>query len=70
VVIDCGAGSRTGIRGSGHATRARARLSTKLLEVLPEGLNKFFFATSGTEANEAAFKIARMFTGKNKIISR
>jgi taurine--2-oxoglutarate transaminase len=54
----------------GHATRARARLSTKLLEVLPEGLNKFFFATSGTEANEAAFKIARMFTGKNKIISR
>ena len=54
----------------GHATSARARLSKKLLEVLPEGLNKFFFATSGTEANEAAFKIARMFTGKNKIISR
>ena len=38
--------------------------------MLPEGLNKFFFATSGTEANEAAFKIARMVTGKNKIISR
>ena len=54
----------------GYATRARARLSEKLLEVLPEGLNKFFFATSGTEANEAAFKIARMFTGKTKIISR
>ena len=42
----------------------------RLLEVLPAGLNKFFFATSGTEANEAAFKIARMVTGKNKIISR
>jgi taurine--2-oxoglutarate transaminase len=54
----------------GFATSARARLSQKLLEVLPEGLNKFFFATSGTEANEAAFKIARMFTGRNKIISR
>jgi taurine--2-oxoglutarate transaminase len=54
----------------GHATRSRARLSQKLLEVLPEGLNKFFFATSGTEANEAAFKIARMYTGKTKIISR
>ncbi|MGD0738493.1 MAG: aminotransferase class III-fold pyridoxal phosphate-dependent enzyme, partial [Terracidiphilus sp.] len=54
----------------GYATDARARLSTKLLEVLPEGLNKFFFTTSGTEANEAAFKIARMVTGKNKIISR
>src|ERR1700739_5027462 len=54
----------------GYATSARARLSAKLLEVLPEGLNKFFFATSGTEANEAAFKIARMYTGRNKIISR
>jgi taurine---2-oxoglutarate transaminase len=54
----------------GYATDARARLSNKLLEVLPAGLNKFFFATSGTEANEAAFKIARMVTGKTKIISR
>jgi taurine---2-oxoglutarate transaminase len=54
----------------GYATKARARLSVKLLEVLPDGLNKFFFATSGTEANEAAFKIARMYTGKSKIISR
>lgn len=54
----------------GYATTSRARLSKKLLEVLPEGLDKFFFATSGTEANEAAFKIARMYTGKTKIISR
>lgn len=54
----------------GFATRARVRLSEKLHEVLPAGLTKFFFATSGTEANEAAFKIARMFTGKTKIISR
>ena len=54
----------------GYATDSRARLSAKLLEVLPEGLTKFFFATSGTEANEAAFKIARMYTGKTKIISR
>ena len=54
----------------GYATAARARLSLKLLEVLPAGLNKFFFATGGAEANEAAFKIARMFTGKTKIISR
>ena len=54
----------------GYATSARAKLSAKLLEVLPAGLEKFFFATSGTEANEAAFKIARMYTGKNKIISR
>ena len=54
----------------GFATTIRAELSKLLLEVLPEGLEKFFFTTSGTEANEAAFKIARMFTGKTKIIAR
>jgi taurine--2-oxoglutarate transaminase len=52
------------------ATQARAELSQLLLEVLPAGLTKFFFTTSGTEANEAAFKIARMVTGKTKIIAR
>ena len=55
--------------GPVYATEARARLSAKLLEVLPTGLEKFFYATSGTEANEAAFKIARMVTGKSKIIA-
>jgi taurine--2-oxoglutarate transaminase len=54
----------------GYATSARAELSELLLQVLPQGLSKFFFTTSGTEANEAAFKIARMVTGKTKIISR
>lgn len=54
----------------GYATNARAELSKLLLEVLPKGITKFFFTTSGTEANEAAFKIARMYTGKTKIIAR
>ncbi|HUI09703.1 MAG TPA: aminotransferase class III-fold pyridoxal phosphate-dependent enzyme [Bacteroidota bacterium] len=51
-------------------TAARASLALRLLDVLPGGLERFFFTTSGTEANEAAFKIARMVTGKSKIISR
>ncbi len=54
----------------GYATTARAELSRLLLEILPPSLNKFFFTTSGTDANEAAFKIARMYTGKHKIIAR
>src|ERR1043166_1558008 len=54
----------------GFATGVRAELSTLLLDVLPRGLEKFFYTTSGTEANEAAFKIARMYTGKTKIIAR
>lgn len=43
------------------ATEARARAARALLGIMPEGLTKFFFSTSGTEANEAAVKIARLF---------
>ena len=44
-----------------------------LLEVMPKGLEVFFFSTSGTEANEMAVKTVRMYfagKGKYKIISR
>jgi taurine---2-oxoglutarate transaminase len=54
----------------GFATEPRARLSAALLEVLPNGLNRFFFSTSGTEANEAALKIARAATGRSKVVAR
>lgn len=56
--------------GPQFATTARAELSALLLEVLPKGLTKYFFTTSGTEANEAAIRMARLVTGKYKIISR
>lgn len=51
-------------------TDVRNELTEALLGVMPTGLENFFYATSGTEANEAAMKIARMYTGKYKIISR
>src|SRR5580658_928015 len=54
----------------GYTTDVRAELSQLLLEVLPQGLDKFFFNPSGTESNEAAMKIARLFTGKSKIVAR
>jgi taurine--2-oxoglutarate transaminase len=54
----------------GFATEARARLGEKIAEVTPGNLSKTFFSTSGTEAVEAAIKIARMYTGKQKVISR
>ncbi|WP_437950908.1 aminotransferase class III-fold pyridoxal phosphate-dependent enzyme [Sorangium sp. So ce296] len=53
-----------------HTCEVRVRAAQKLLEVMPKGLDKFFFATSGTEANEAAIKMARLYTGKHKIIAR
>ena len=54
----------------GFATEARARASLALLDVLPKGLDRFFFSTSGTEANEAALKIARAVTGRTKVVAR
>jgi taurine---2-oxoglutarate transaminase len=54
----------------GFATEARARLSAALLDVLPKGLGRFFFSTSGTEANEAALKIARAVTRRSKVVAR
>jgi len=57
--------------GPGFACEAKARAAEALLEVMPEGLNKFFFSTSGTEANEAAVKMVRQYmASKYKIISR
>jgi taurine--2-oxoglutarate transaminase len=52
------------------ATEARARASLALVEVLPPGVNRLFFGTSGTEANEAALKIARAATGRSKVVAR
>ncbi len=52
------------------ATEARGALSEALDGVLPPGLRRYFFSTSGTEANEAALKIARVATGRSKVIAR
>jgi taurine--2-oxoglutarate transaminase len=54
----------------GFATAARAQLSEALHGVLPDGLDRYFFSTSGTEANEAALKIARVASGRTKVVSR
>jgi len=61
---------RLAYAGPGFATEARAALSQALGDVLPTGLRRYFFSTSGTEANEAALKIARAATGRQKVLSR
>ena len=53
-----------------YTTEARARLGEQLADVTPGDLTKTFFSTSGTEAVEAAIKIAKFYTGKDKIVSR
>lgn len=44
------------------------RLVAKLGEVLPEGLDSLFFVNSGSEAVEAAMRLARQATGRPNIL--
>lgn len=54
----------------GSATEVRAKLGRRLAELVPGDINTFFFALSGSEANENAIKAARQYTGRFKILSR
>jgi len=44
-------------------------LAKKLLSLLPPSLNCCYYVNSGTEANEAALKLAKRVTGRTEIIS-
>lgn len=48
----------------------RARLSKLLAEITPGDITGFLFPTGGTEANEAAIRMARRYTGRHKIMSQ
>lgn len=50
-------------------TPKRAEFLEALFSIAPEGLDRAFLCSSGTEAIEAALKFARVATGRTKIIS-
>ena len=52
------------------ATGPRARLGVKLAEIAPGDIDVFFFTSGGTDANENAIKLARLVTGRHKILAR
>jgi taurine---2-oxoglutarate transaminase len=56
--------------GPGMATAVRARVGKMLADLTPGDLNRFFFTLGGAEANENAIRIARMVTGRQKIMAR
>lgn len=53
----------------GMATDVRGKLGKKIAEITPGNLTKSFFTLGGAEAVENAIKVARMYTGRHKIIS-
>ena len=54
----------------GIATEARGKLGELISEVTPGRLQKAFFTNGGTDAIENAIKIARLYTGRTKILTR
>lgn len=54
----------------GFATKVRGDLGKKLAEITPGNLSKTFFTLGGAEAIENAIKLARLYTGRHKIITQ
>ncbi len=52
------------------ATEVRARLGEKLAQITPGDIDVFFFTNGGAEANENAIRLARLVTGRHKILAR
>jgi taurine---2-oxoglutarate transaminase len=54
----------------GIASDPRGELGKKLNEIAPDNMQKTFFTNGGADAIENAIKVARLVTGKHKIITR
>ncbi len=56
--------------GPSYAAESRSTLAKMIVDLLPPSFGKIFFTNAGAEANENAIKIARLFTGRHKVMSR
>jgi len=56
--------------GPAYANEPRTTLAKMIVDLLPDNFGKVFFTNAGADANENAIKIARMYTGRNKVFSR
>ena len=54
----------------GCVTKVRGELGKKLAQICPGDLNKAFFTVCGATSIENAIKLARLYTGRHKILSR
>ena len=52
-----------------HANAARGEAAKRITELAPKNLNKVFFTNGGADANENAIRMARVHTGKRKVLS-
>lgn len=52
-----------------YLTEQMVNLAEKLADILPGDLRRSFFCCTGSEANEGAMLLARLYTGKNDFIA-
>ncbi len=52
-----------------HANADRSEAARLISEVAPAGMNKVFFTNGGAEATENAMRMARLHTGRHKILA-
>ena len=57
------------VQGS-WGSEPRAKLAKSIIDRLPDSFGKVFFTNGGADANENAIKIARMYTGRFKVMSQ
>lgn len=53
-----------------HANETRARAAELILSHAPEGFDRVFFTNGGADANENAIRLARLHTGRDKVLSQ
>lgn len=53
-----------------YASEPRSELAKMIVDLMPDNMAKVFFTNGGADANENAVKIARMYTGRQKVFSR
>lgn len=54
----------------GFAVEPRAKLAKMVIDRMPDNMGKVFFTNGGADANENAIKMARLYTGRYKVMSR
>ncbi|MCO7247284.1 aspartate aminotransferase family protein [Halomonas sp. Mc5H-6] len=52
-----------------HANLARGEAAKRIIAKAPAGFSKVFFTNAGADANENAIRMARLYTGRSKILS-
>ena len=52
-----------------HANEARGEAASRLAALAPAGMKKVFFTNGGADANENAIRMARLHTGRDKVLS-